>query len=199
MLAARRNVFNYQTAPVEATHTVAGSARRGDAESFIRDVFARRFGADVTAFAPNLMLLEQHERIIAAAGWRPAGSEQLFLERYLDAPVEQALTRLSGQQVPRERIVEVGNLAAEKSGGSIQVILKLAEHLNKLDYDWVVFTATNELAGILARLGLPPLALAPADPGRLGSGAAAWGTYYDTNPVVVAGRIRLALERSGRA
>jgi hypothetical protein len=198
MLAARRNVFNFHSSPVAVTHTVAGSPRRDVAESFIADVFLRHYGAEVTAFAPNLMLLEQHERIIAAAGWRPAGNGTLFLERYLDAPVEQALELLAGQPVGRERIVEVGNLAAEMSGGSIQVILTLAGHLDKLGYDWVVFTATSELAGIFARLGLPPLALAPADPARLGAEAAAWGSYYDSAPVVVAGRIRLALERAGR-
>jgi hypothetical protein len=104
----------------------------------------------------------------------------------------------AGQPVRRERIVEVGNLAAETSGGSIQVILALAGHLDELGYDWVVFTATSELAGIFARLGLPPLALAPADPARLGGEAATWGSYYDSAPVVVAGRIRLALERAGR-
>jgi hypothetical protein len=198
MLAARRNVFNYHLSPVAVTHTVAGSPRRDVAESFIADVFLRRYGAEVTAFAPNLMLLEQHERIIAAAGWRPAGNGTLFLERYLDTPVEKALELLAGQPVGRERIVEVGNLAAEMPGGSIQVILTLAGHLDQLGYDWVVFTATSELAGIFARLGLPPLALAPADPARLGAEAATWGSYYDSAPVVVAGRIRLALERAGR-
>jgi hypothetical protein len=198
MLAARRNVFNFHSSPVAVTHTVAGSPRRGVAEAFIGDVFFRRYGADVSAFAPNLMLMEQYGRIIAAAGWRPAGNDTLFLERYLDTPVEQALGRLAGQPVRRERIVEVGNLAAETSGGSIQVILALAGHLDELGYDWVVFTATSELAGIFARLGLPPLALAPADPARLGREAATWGSYYDSAPVVVAGRIRLALERAGR-
>jgi hypothetical protein len=169
------------------------------AKSFIADVFQRRYGAEVTAFAPNLMLLEQHERIIAAAGWRPADTEALFLERYLDIPVEQAVARLAGQPVQRERIVEVGNLAAEKPGATIHLVRTLAAHLHQLGYEWVVSTVTTELAGIFARLGLPPLALAPADPARLGAGAAAWGRYYDTAPVVVAGRIRPALERSGRA
>nr|WP_265944445.1 thermostable hemolysin [Dechloromonas sp. A34] len=58
-----------------------------------------------------------------------------------------------------------------------------------------VFTATGELIRIFAKLGLPLLALAPADPARLGSEAGAWGSYYETAPVVVAGRIRWAFER----
>ena len=39
-------------------------------------------------------------------------------------------------------------------------------------------------------------ALAAADPARLGADAGVWGRYYDTGPVVVAGKIRTALERA---
>ena len=94
------------------------------------------------------------------------------------------------------RIVEVGNLAAARSGGSIDVIMTLARHLDRLGFEWVVFTATRELLGIFRKLGLAPLALAPADPERLGVRAGAWGRYYDSAPVVVAGRIRLALDKA---
>lgn len=201
MPTAKRNVLEQRAAHaahVAATHTVAGSARRQEAEDFVRSVFARHYGAQVSAFAPNLTLLEQNERVIAATGWRPAGEGKLFLERYLDLPIEAAMAQLANLPVQRERIVEVGNLAAEKPGSSIHVILTLAVHLDRLGYEWVVFTATRELVGIFSRLGLPLLALAPADPSRLGDEAAAWGSYYDTQPIVVAGRIRLGLERAGR-
>jgi hypothetical protein len=77
--------------------------------------------------------------------------------------------------------------------------LALAAQLDRLGYEWVVFTATRELISIFNRLGLPLLALAPADPARLGEAAGSWGRYYDTQPVVVAGRIRMALERSRSA
>lgn len=201
MPTAQRNIFtaiDARTAPVLATHTVAGSPRRQEAESFIRSVFARRYNADVSAFAPHLLLLEQNRRIIAATGWRPASVESLYLERYLDMPIEQAMAQLADQPVARERIVEVGNLAAEKHGSSLHVILSLSEHLDRLGYEWVVFTATAELIGIFSRLGLPLLALAPANPARLGNEAKAWGNYYDTQPIVVAGKIRIGLERAGR-
>lgn len=178
-------------------HAVAGHPRRAAAEDFIRNVFRRRYEAEVPGFAPNLMLLEQAPRIVAAAGWRGAESEALMLEQYLDEPIEHAISRLAGQPVPRGRIVEVGNLAAERPGGSVAVILALAAHLDQLGFEWVVFTATSELIGIFRRLDLPPLALAPADPQRLGAQAQAWGRYYDTRPVVVAGRLRLALEKGG--
>ncbi|MFA7291509.1 MAG: thermostable hemolysin [Rhodocyclaceae bacterium] len=198
MPSAKRDLFQYRPTPVITTHTVIGSPRRDETEAFIRSVFEKHYGADVSAFAPNLLLLEQHDRIIAATGWRAASDESLFLERYLDLPIEQAMAQLADQPVARERIVEVGNLAAEKPGSSLHVILALARHLDRLGYEWVVFTATQELIGIFSRLGLPLLALAPADPARIGDEASHWGTYYDTGPIIVAGRIRLGLERAGR-
>jgi hypothetical protein len=198
MSMAKRNLFHYCPAPVVAIHTAAGSPRRHEAESFIRKVFAQHYDADVATFAPNLMLLEEDRRVIAAAGWRSAGTETLFLEHYLDMPIEAAMAQLADQPVQRERIVEVGHLASDKQGSSIHVILALAEHLAQQGHEWVVFTATRELLGIFARLGLPLLALAPADPARLGQAAAAWGRYYDTQPIIVAGKIRLGLEKAAR-
>lgn len=178
-------------------HVGRDSPRRQEAESFIRDVFMQRHGASVPAFAPELMLIEQGGAVVTAAGWRDAGRQALFLEKYLDEPIERVMTRLTGQPMARERLVEVGHLASRKPGGSVRVILAMAHHLSRLGYEWVVFTATDELAGIFARLGLPLLALARADAARLGAAAGDWGSYYEANPVVVAGRIRLALDRIG--
>ncbi|MDP2832318.1 MAG: thermostable hemolysin [Pseudomonadota bacterium] len=175
------------------------SPRRGEAESFIQDVFAAHYGARVASFAPDVMLLEQNGKPNAAAGWRGAASGRLFLESYLEQPAEALISRLAGHQVAREKVVEVGHLAARQAGGGVRMILTLAAHLDRLGYEWVIFTATQELIGIFAKMGLPPLALAVADPARLGEAARDWGRYYDTRPIVVAGRIRLALERMAQA
>ena len=193
-MGAIQKIIQTRQSALAVRHTVVGAPQRALAEGFIGDIFRRHYNAEVKSFAPNLMLLERDERIVAAAGWRCAGEDQLFLENYLDTPIETVVARLAGQPVRREAIVEVGNLAADRPGGSVDVIINLARHLDRLGYEWVVFTATHELIGIFGRLGLPPLALAPADPARLGAQAADWGTYYDSKPVVVAGRIRLALE-----
>lgn len=198
MQPARRQVFQPDPANIFASHIDADSAGRSEVEAFIRQVFARHYGARVSAFAPNLLMLQQRGRIVAATGWRSAQHEPLFLERYLDRPIEQVLSQLAGQTVARKHVVEVGNLAADLPGGSPQVIMALTSELDRRGYDWVVFTATRELIRIFTRLGLPLLALAKADPARLGDAAGDWGSYYDTEPVVVAGRIDVAVERIGR-
>jgi hypothetical protein len=183
---------------VSLTVVRVGDGRRAEAEAFIRDVFAQSYGARVPSFAPELALLERQGGIAAAAGWRGAAAGPLYLERYLDEPVEAQVSRLAGCPVRRSGIAEVGNLAARAPGSGAGMILAMAAHLHASGYEWVTFTATGELIRLLTRMGLPPLALAPADPDRLGAEADDWGRYYETRPVVVAGRIRLALERLHR-
>ncbi len=180
------------------SHVPEADARRGAAEAYIREVFARNYGARVASFAPDLALLERNGGIAAAAGWRGADAGPLYLERYLDAPVERHVSELAGDPVARGNIVEVGNLAADSRGAGAGMILAMAAHLDALGFEWVVFTATRELIGLFTRLSLPPLALASADPSRLGDAAGDWGSYYQTRPVVVAGRIRQAAERIQR-
>ena len=70
MQPARRDLFEPRADAITVTHTVAGSSRRAETEAFIRASFARHYGAEVSAFAPHLMLLEQQQRIVAATGWR---------------------------------------------------------------------------------------------------------------------------------
>jgi len=43
-----------------------------------------------------------------------------------------------------------------------------------------------------------PLSLAEADPAVLGAEIARWGSYYDHRPVVLAGRIDVALQAFSR-
>lgn len=43
MRAAARTIHHPRAASVVTTHTVDASPRRGDAESFVRNIFVRRF------------------------------------------------------------------------------------------------------------------------------------------------------------
>jgi hypothetical protein len=79
------------------------------------------------------------------------------------------------------------------------LIPQLARHLHRLGYVWVAFTATRALRNSFYRLGLRPLSLTPADPARLADGGASWGTYYDQDPVVMAGKIAHGLRADERA
>ena len=175
---------------------------RAATEGFIRRVYAEHHGADVREFAPHLVALHDADgEIAAAAGYRPAASGPLFLERYLAAPVERLLGGDAGSAPERERIVEVGHLAGGTAGEGRRLIRLLGPHLAARGFHWVVGTLTEELRHLFLRLGIAPLALGVADPGVLGADAAAWGRYYDHRPVVLAGQVELALQclaRRGR-
>lgn len=181
-IAARRAQPRLE--PVHLMHP-----ERSACEGFIAARFQRTHGARIGHFSPHLLgVRDALGRWCAASGYTPADGRRLFLEQYLDAPVEQALSEHRGRAIDRDGIVEVGNLAASSIGMARVLIPLLARHLERLGYEWVVFTATRELRNTFARLGLHPVALAPADPARLFE-RGDWGRYYDNDPVVMAGRI----------
>jgi hypothetical protein len=173
---------------------------RAGFESFIAARFGRAYGADVTHFMPHLLgVRDGLAHWQAAAGYAAAGGQTLFLEQYLDQPIERALSAALGRPIARPGIVEVGNLAAISAGMARVIIPQLARHLHRLGYIWVVFTATRALRNSFLRLGLRPLALTRADPARLADGGASWGTYYDQDPIVMAGKIALGVHAGERA
>ena len=175
--------------PMHRTHP-----QRAGFEAFIAARFGRAYGARLTHFLPHLLgVRDALERWQAAAGYAAAGVQELFLEQYLDAPIEEALGRALGRPIARNDVVEVGNLAAVSAGMARALIPLLARHLHRMGYRWVAFTATRPLRTSFQRLGLRPLALAAADPARLPDGGVSWGSYYAQDPVVMAGRIALGL------
>ena len=177
-----------------------GDPERGEVERFIAGVFARRFAARVPAFAPILVSLRDpvDGGIVAAAGYRPARGGPLFLERYLAAPIESVLGHHSDAAPARDVVVEIGHLAATRPGAGQGLMLLLGPHLEQQGFHWVVCTLTRELRHLMLRLGITPLALAKADPAALPDEAAAWGSYYEHGPVVLAGELRPALRRLAR-
>lgn len=183
-------------APQLRLHRV-GDADRAQVEDFIAGVFARRFGATVTGFAPVLVTMCDADDgdIVAAAGYRAAGDAPLFLESYLGAPVELVLAQHLHAAPARPEIVEIGHLSASRAGAGRQLMVRLGEHLAQQRFRWIVCTLTQELRHLLPRLGITPLALAKADAGALDADAAAWGTYYQHDPVVLAGDLAPALRR----
>jgi hypothetical protein len=174
-------------------------AGRAEVERFIAAVYRARHGADVRHFAHTLVSLRDAAgALVAAAGYRAADQAPLFLERYLGMPVQARLAATAGNAPARSSIVEVGHLAASRAGQGRRLVLLLGPHLAACGFQWVVSTLTEELRHLFLRLGIAPLALGVADPVALGAEAVHWGSYYDHGPVVLAGRIDLALQALAR-
>lgn len=159
-------------------------------EAFIRAVYARCYRARVRSFAPVLVGWEAGGELLACAGYRSA-LEPLFLERYLDQPIEAALA--PSRPVSRAQVVEVGHLASLRAGEGRRLLLALAAHLSESNVEWVASTVTAELRQVVVRLGLGAVAIAPAHRERLGEEAKNWGSYFEHDPIVVAGHLPTAL------
>ena len=184
------------SAPVpRSLHLVAvDAARRAAVQDFIRDRFAAHYQASVHHFMPCLFGLEADDGSLhGAVGCRSAAVQPLFLERYLDEPIEHVITARSGEAAERADVVEVGNLAARGAGMSRLLIVALTRLLATEGVRWAGFTGTPALINSFRRLGIVLHGLAPADPRRLGMGhdqwRAEWGTYYDAGPQVMVAEV----------
>ncbi len=166
-------------------------AQRAQVEAFIHRDYARAYGADIRHFLPRLMRLRSGDGALRGAlGFRSAQTGALFLEQYLDQPIEAALGARIAGTVARSRLIEVGNLAVAEAGGARWLIAALTAYLKAAGFDWAVFTGVTALRNAFARLGVSLTTLAPADATRLPPAERAhWGRYYDSAPMVVAANV----------
>jgi hypothetical protein len=161
---------------------------RQDLEQFIRDVFHRAYGANIKNFMPQLMSLRDGAgNLLAVCGLRNAGDDALFLESYLDAPVEVAISDRIRNEVAREDIVEIGNLAVVEPGIVRQLLASVSAYLHRTNTQWAVFTAIPVLRNSMLKLNMPMEVLASADISKIEvADRPNWGSYYDMNPQVMA-------------
>jgi hypothetical protein len=170
----------------------AGHPYRASLQQFIADTYLCAYGARIQHFAQYLVGLRRSgSGWSAGVGYTLAGPESLFVEQYLEKPIEAEMAAHIGVPIRREQIVEVGNLAASGTGAARQIIVRMTALLHLLCRSWVVFTSTKALLNSFARLDISPILIARADPRRLPDGGESWGSYYDSEPCVMAANIPL--------
>ncbi|WP_238942129.1 thermostable hemolysin [Marinobacter sediminum] len=158
---------------------------------FIRRRFHLAYGAQPVLRIPDLLVLTSAQgSLLAAVGVRSAARESLFLEDYLDEPVEN---RIPIAGIGRQAIAEIAHLAGVEAGVSRYLFAALAVWLNNAGYRWVVFTGTEQLRNSFRRLGIATHVIAEANPACLADGGAGWGHYYDHQPVVMSVSVSEAL------
>lgn len=166
----------------------ADHPHRKVAEDFIAGGFLRSHNACVKTFLPRLLTLKDaFGSIHAVVGCRRADQERLFLERYLDSPIEAILSQRSGLRVERNQIVELGNLACRNAETARRFLAVLPRHLLDSGALWITFTATAVVRKLIGETGASPLDLALASSDRVADSTNEWGRYYATDPRVLAG------------
>jgi hypothetical protein len=133
----------------------------------------------------------------AALGYRWASNGTLYLEAYLDDPVEVVASRALDRLVLREDIVELGNLAAANGMAMVQLWGRAANDLGSSS-QIAVATLTASVRAMFARIRLPIVELACATPCAVGAEAGQWGSYYRNDPRVCAGIIAEGQEALSR-
>jgi hypothetical protein len=119
----------------------------------IRRRYAQSFGADLV---PSFEAYRGHGTTPckAALGFRRAAGQRLFLECYLDEPIESLASAALGRQVTRESIVEIGNFAADNALSMIALWGTVSNDLAQ-DCDLAVATLTLPLRRMFRRVGIP--------------------------------------------
>lgn len=167
-----------------------GEAEENAVSAFIRQRYARHYRASLTRCMPWLLgLYDARGELKAACGVQPAAAGALYLERYLDVPVEALLSSRLPQAASREAIIEIGNFTADDGASARIMYAALCLLLNQCRFAWIVFTGTTKIRNTFFRLNLRPIALMPADPARLGDEALTWGDYYQHDPRIMAGEL----------
>lgn len=176
--------------PLLCLHDVYAPARH-ELEAFIHARYASIYQANIQHFLPFFLAKWQGSLLQGALGLRPGASGAFFVEKYLDIPIEDIVTRQQGEDVPRAQIIETGNLAGSR-GSSQFLFVMLTEVLYRSGFRWITFTATPLVINSLNRLGFAPQVVCEADVARLGPQASDWGSYYDNKPAVAIGDIEQA-------
>lgn len=176
--------------PPYRLRAAATGTERARLEAFIQAAYLQAFEARIPHFLPLLLGLYQSDgALVAACGLQFADEAPLYLEQYLDQPVEQRLGAHCRRPVPRAGIVEIGNLATSAPGNGRLMFAAIGQQLHRQGLEWVVFTATRGLLNSFHRLHLNPTMLADAAAERLGPDAECWGSYYRHQPRVMAGAL----------
>ena len=166
-----------------------GSPMRNSLEARVRSGFGHHFNACIEGFMPDLAVYEHATGASGVIGVRSAAEEHLFLESYLDLPVETVIHLSSGETAVRGSIAEVGQFVVDDRDIVADFFRDLVPFLQSQGFTWVCFTGTNRIRALLARIGFAGFPVTLATEARLADAKNRWGTYYEHEPVVIIGKL----------
>ena len=154
-------------------------------EYMIKGVYERQYNASVSTFADTLVALRGIDgTVLAAAGVRIG--KDFFSEAYLDKPIEMLLSQYWSNPVKRNEIAEVTTLASVHPKAVSRLFVEIIHFMRSGGASWAFFTVTERLRMMLKRMGVTALDLGNADQTKIAESEAIWGTYYATNPSIIA-------------
>ena len=164
-------------------------------EQQIQNAYETNFGARVSHFMPTLVsagIVSTPPHL--SFGLCCAADQTLFLENYLQAPVEQVLSSAVRSQISRKCIAEIGNLTFDHTENLQQDLMSIASYCQQQGYRYVVCTATRALRLLFLRAGMKPVLLGQASQTNAPKDGSHWGDYYETTPQIIGGNVLLGLQ-----
>jgi hypothetical protein len=174
--------------PIVTAISELDAADRKELEDFVRTIFRRSHSAEISHFMPKLLSVRDVKgNLLAVCGLRHAYEEKLFLEAYLDVPIEALLSQKNKTIISREAVLEIGNLAVADSINVRSLLACISLYLHTTHSEWAVFTGTSVLRNSLTKLNMSLHLLGEASIERIPElERSAWGSYYEERPQVLA-------------
>ena len=163
----------------------SGSPEHARASALVAAQYLKHFGS-TESHAPDSMLCQFLDgALVGCVGFESAESGSLFVEQYLDQPIDIALFGVPGR---RKEVVEIGAFAVEARDHALLLMMELADVLSARQFTTAVCTVTAPVRRCLRKLGIESNRLGPAVADRVDN-PVGWGTYYELQPEVLAGDI----------
>jgi len=166
------------------------SPERLNVEQFITHHFYKSHKAEVDTFLPYVLTSRTTKNITSTVGFRMgSGSEDFFLEQYLNNSLETMLGDLLGKSIVRSKLAEIGNLTSSYPGSSQMLFVLIVTVLHQAGFEWALFTVTPQVQKMVDDLGIVSHEICEANPDSLDDGGESWGSYYKNRPKVIAGNL----------
>jgi hypothetical protein len=159
------------------------SIQRNEIEHFIKQGFLKNYQAKISVTMPHLLSL-CNGKYKAALGIR-RGKDNLFIEQYISGGIEQQPVFVENN-ITRRDIVEIGHLFSNNQRFTIPLFMITAVSLFYMNYKYMVFSGTEKVINLMEKSGVHCTHLCDAHENKIESVADEWGSYYSTNPKVIA-------------
>ncbi|MFL4393903.1 thermostable hemolysin [Acinetobacter pittii] len=191
-LPRKENIFFYQIVEnktsdfIQVNKVNKDNPERFFLESFINNSFKKTHQAELSSYLSTLFSGKSNNDVKVAIGIESLKDHIAFLEQYLSIPVHKAIEQSVGYQVNREKVFEIGNLAAIDIKNAKLIIAFLVFYFSIHKVEWAVCTGTIAVRYALKQMGLIFHVLEKADPLALQDEGEQWGSYFEQKPQVLA-------------
>lgn len=121
-------------------------------EAFINKSFKKKYSTEAK-FVPSILIsLNYNKRIFEVLGMGLAESGPLFLEQYLQYPIEQEIGFFYKTAIKRESIAEMGTVISFCRSTKQLLLILLINYLYKTNREWLVLLSNSEIENTLKRM-----------------------------------------------